>query len=226
MAPVGTIQPVLLARSFWWKAIVTALSAGLFVWLFEATMLDSRYVSLPLSLIEPNFDPTAPPAPGARLAFTATAYCKGMVTSSGVTAQSGVTAADPTLLPAGSVVQLDFKDDKYDGIYTVLDTGPAVQGREIDLYMWSCNEAVRFGRKPVRMTVLRLGWNPHATTRGFFDRFRAKPAPEPEAPRREGTSDPAAPPTPPAPTPPETTPPVTLPAAPPGPAVPPQSTAP
>lgn len=189
----------------------------MFVWLFEATMLDSRYVLLPLSLIEPNFDPTAPPAPGARLAFTATAYCKGMVTSSGVTAQSGVTAADPTLLPAGSVVQLDFKDDKYDGIYTVLDTGPAVQGREIDLYMWSCNEAVRFGRKPVRMTVLRLGWNPHATTRGFFDRFRARPAPAPEAPPAE---------TPNADAPPETTPPVPLPAAPPGLAVPPQSTAP
>lgn len=153
----------------------------MFVWLFEATMLDSRYVSLPLSLIEPNFDPTAPPAPGARLAFTATAYCKGMVTSSGVSVQSGATAADPALLPAGSVVQLDFKDDKYDGIYTVLDTGPEVQGREIDLYMWSCNEALRFGRRPVRMTVLRLGWNPHATTRGFFDRFRARPAEAPPA---------------------------------------------
>ncbi len=185
MALVGTIHPVLLARSFWWKALVTALGAGIFVWLFEATMLDSRYVSLPLSLIEPNFDPTASPAPGARLAFTATAYCKGMVTSSGVNVQSGATAADPALLPAGSVVQLDFKDDKYDGIYTVLDTGPAVQGREIDLYMWSCNEAVRFGRKPVRMTVLRLGWNPHATTRGFFDRFRAKPAPEADGPPPE-----------------------------------------
>lgn len=217
MAPVGTIQPVLLARSFWWKALVTVLGAGTFVWLFEATMLDSRYVSLPLSLIEPNFDPTAPPAPGARLAFTATAYCKGMVTSSGVSVQSGATAADPALLPAGSVVQLDFKDDRYDGIYTVLDTGPEVQGREIDLYMWSCNEALRFGRRPVRMTVLRLGWNPRATTRGFFDRFRAKPTPEPEAPPAE---------TPKADVPPETAPPVTLPAAPPGPAVPPQAPAP
>ncbi len=161
------------------------LGASIFVWLFEATILDSRYVSLPLSLIEPNFEPTAAPAPGARLAFTATAYCKGMVTSSGVTVQSGATAADPALLPAGSVVQLAFKDDRYDGIYTVLDTGPEVQGREIDLYMWSCNEALRFGRKPVRMTVLRLGWNPHATTRGFFDRFRAKPAPEPDGPPPE-----------------------------------------
>ena len=187
---------MLLARSIWWKALVTALAAGIFVWLFEATILDSRYVTLPLSLIEPSFDPTAAPTPGARLAFTATAYCKGLVTSSGVTAQSGITASDPALLPVGSVVQLDFKDDKYDGMYTVLDVGPEVQGREIDLYMWSCNEALRFGRQPVRMTVLRLGWNPHATTRGFFDRMLSKPpavtGPEPLPSRSFPTEQPPA----------------------------------
>ena len=203
---------MLLARSFWWKALVTFCGASIFVWLFEATMLDSRYVSLPLSLIEPNFDPTAAPAAGARLAFTATAYCKGMVTSSGVSVQSGATAADPALLPAGSVVQLDFREDKYDGIYTVLDTGPAVQGREIDLYMWSCNEALRFGRRPVRMTVLRLGWNPHATTRGFFDRFRSRPAPEPE-PKPDPEPEPAPAAAPAAPTS-EAAPPVAAPEAP------------
>ena len=172
---------MLLARSVWWKALVTAIAAGVFVWLLEVTMLDSRYVTLPLALIEPGFDPTAPPTPGARLAFTATAYCKGLVTSSGVPVQQGATAADPALLPVGSILQLDFRsDDKYDGIYTVLDVGPEVQGREIDLYMWSCNEALEYGRKPVRMTVLRLGWNPQATTRGFFERLLGRPAATPE----------------------------------------------
>jgi 3D (Asp-Asp-Asp) domain-containing protein len=164
---------VLLARSFWLKVLVTAVAAVVFVWLLEATMLDSRYVRLPLSLIEPSFDASAAPTPGARLAFTATAYCKGQVTSAGVAPRRGITAADPGLLPVGSVVQLDFRDDGYDGIYSVLDTGPEVKGREIDLYMWSCNEALQFGRKPVRMTVLRLGWNPRATTRGFFERLLA-----------------------------------------------------
>jgi 3D (Asp-Asp-Asp) domain-containing protein len=171
---------MLLARSFWWKALVTVAAGAVFLWLLQATMLDSRYVSLPLELIEPRFNPTAAPSPGARLAFTATAYCKGLVTSSGVAVQTGVTAADPAILPIGSIVQLDFKEDKYDGIYSVLDTGPEVQGREVDLYMWSCNEAGQFGRRPVRMTVLRLGWNPRATTRSFMDRFLKKPdVPEP-----------------------------------------------
>jgi 3D (Asp-Asp-Asp) domain-containing protein len=166
---------VLLARSFWWKALVTAVSGGVFIWLLQETILDSKYVTRPLTLIEPAFDPIANPAPGARLAFTATAYCKGQITSSGVNVQNGVTAADPTLLPTGSVVQLDFTDDKYDGIYTVLDTGPEIQGRELDVYMWSCTEALEFGRRPVRMTVLRLGWNPHATTRSLMDRLLRKP---------------------------------------------------
>jgi len=164
-----------LARSNWWKALVTVIAAVGFVWLFEATMLDSKYMTLPLALIEPGFDPVAAPSPGARLSFTATAYCKGLVTSSGVNVQTGITASDPELLPVGSVVQLDFREDKYDGMYTVLDVGPEIQGREIDLYMWSCIEAQHFGRRPVRMTVLRLGWNPHATTRGFFERFLSKP---------------------------------------------------
>jgi hypothetical protein len=56
-----------------------------------------------------------------------------------------------------------------------MDTGPAVQGRQIDVYMWSCNEALRFGRRPVHLVVLRLGWNPRATTPGFMDRFYKTP---------------------------------------------------
>ena len=42
--------------------------------------------------------------PGAQLHFTATAYCKGETTASGVTVRTGVAAADPGLLPVGTVV--------------------------------------------------------------------------------------------------------------------------
>jgi 3D (Asp-Asp-Asp) domain-containing protein len=73
-----------------------------------------------------------------------------------------VAAADPELLPVGSVVEVDSTEPRYDGIYTVMDTGPNVQGRQIDIYMWSCNEALQFGRQPVHLVVLRLGWNPKA----------------------------------------------------------------
>ena len=89
-----------LARSFWNKALVTALAAAGFVWLYEVTIPDSRFSMLPLSF-ERRLDPSAAPAPGARVAFSATAYCKGLVTSSGVATQKGVMAADPSVLQIG-----------------------------------------------------------------------------------------------------------------------------
>ena len=114
---------------------------------------------------------TGLPQAGAQLAFTATAYCKGETTASGVVVRTGIAAADPGLLPVGTVVRVDMPNSRYSGIWTVMDTGPAVQGRLIDLYLWSCHEALAFGRRPVRLTVLRLGWSPQMS------------APEPHRPR-------------------------------------------
>jgi 3D (Asp-Asp-Asp) domain-containing protein len=166
---------MIISGRFWRKTIVTAVAAVSFVSLYEVTALDSKYVARLATLRET----TALPIPGSRLAFSATAYCKGLVTASGVAVQSGVVAADPELLPVGSVIEIDSLPQKYNGIYTVMDTGPAVQGRQLDLYMWSCNEALQFGRKPIHLTVLRLGWNPRATTPSFLDRFFKRPsAPE------------------------------------------------
>ena len=132
---------------------------------------------------------------GAQLGFAATAYCKGETTASGAVARTGIAAADPGLLPVGSVVRVDLPDARYSGIWTVMDTGPAVQGREIDLYLWSCKEALSFGRRQVRLTVLRLGWNPQDSTPGLVDRlFRRREAERPPA----GDTPPAVPTPPPA----------------------------
>jgi 3D (Asp-Asp-Asp) domain-containing protein len=166
---------MIIARSPWRKALVATIGAGCFASLYEVTALDSKYAARQAMLHET----IALPMPGARLAFSATAYCKGLVTTSGVAAQTGVAAADPELLPVGSVIDVDSLPQKYNGIYTVLDTGPSVQGRQIDVYMWSCNEALAFGRRPIHINVLRLGWNPRATTPGFLDRMFRTPAPAP-----------------------------------------------
>ena len=77
------------------------------------------------------------------------------------------------------MVEIGSLESKYNGIYTVLDTGPSVQGRQVDVYMWSCNEALQFGRRPIHLTVLRLGWNPRATTPGFMERIFKRPGPAP-----------------------------------------------
>ena len=150
------------------KVLVTAVAAGAFVSLYEVTILDSKYAMRETASTEGTLQS---PVPGERLMFDATAYCKGIVTTSGVAAQSGVAAADPAVLPVGSVIQMDSSDGSHDGIYTVLDTGPAVQGRQIDLYIWNCYEALKFGRQAVHLTVLRLGWNPRAVTPSLMDRF-------------------------------------------------------
>src|SRR5262249_43312710 len=88
---------VIITGSLWRKGVVTVIAVGGFVSLYEVTTLDSRYAARQATLRET----TALPAPGVRLAFSATAYCKGVTTASGVAAQSGVAASDPELLPVG-----------------------------------------------------------------------------------------------------------------------------
>ena len=166
---------MIIARSLWRKALVTLVAAFSFVSLYEVTALDSKYAARQATMHET----IAPPMPGARLAFSATAYCKGLVTTAGVAVQAGIVAADPELLPVGSVIEIDSSAQRYNGVYTVLDTGPSVQGRQVDVYMWNCNEALAFGRRPIHLNVLRLGWNPRATTPGFLDRLFRKPEPAP-----------------------------------------------
>ena len=147
---------MLINSSFWRKVVATLGAAVGLVFVYETTIRDSRYAARQATMAETS----SIPQPGSRLRFTATAYCKGETTASGVSVRTGIAAADPALLPVGTVVRLDTPDEKFDGIWTVMDTGPAVQGRTVDLYVWSCHEALRFGRRPIQLEVLRLGWNP------------------------------------------------------------------
>jgi 3D (Asp-Asp-Asp) domain-containing protein len=150
---------MVLSRSLTRKLAALCGAVLGFVLLYEVTALDSKATAAH----EVEVRETAWPRPGARLRFHATAYCKGTTTASGTTVRTGIAAADPLLLPVGSVIQVDSLSPRYNGIYTVMDTGPAVQGREIDIYMWNCNEALDFGRRSIAINVLRLGWNPKAS---------------------------------------------------------------
>ena len=145
------------------------IAIGGFVLLYEVSTIDSVWPWAPNPV-----DPTQP-QPGSRMQFSATAYCKGQTTASGVGVRTGIAAADRTLLPVGSVVTVTTDNTRYNGVYTVMDTGPAVQGRILDLYMWSCKEALAFGRKQVQVEVLRLGWNPSASTPDLIDRIFRRP---------------------------------------------------
>ena len=174
-----------LSCSIWRKVAVLVVAIVGFVFLYETRMLDSQYLTLRAVVGESQ------PPPGSTLDFKATAYCKGTTTASGVGVRTGIAAADPQLLPVGTVLNIAAGDPRYNGVYTVMDTGPKVQGRVLDLYMWSCHEALRFGRREVDVTVLRLGWDPRASSPRLIDRlFRGREArrrvPEPEAPPPAG----------------------------------------
>jgi 3D (Asp-Asp-Asp) domain-containing protein len=160
-----------ISRSIGRKLLVTLVAMVGFVLAYEISMSDSRDEAPP-GVVDPTL-----PAAGSRQLFTATAYCKGTTTASGVGVRTGIAASDPTLLPVGSVVSITAGNAKYNGVYTIMDTGPKVQGRIIDVYMWSCHEALAFGRQQIELTVLRLGWNPSASTPSLVDRlFRRREA--------------------------------------------------
>jgi 3D (Asp-Asp-Asp) domain-containing protein len=169
-----------ISRSNWRKAVVLLVAVVGFLLLLEIRMFDSQYAAWQAIVRDEGTPP-----PGSTLRFSATAYCKGTRTASGVNVRTGIAAADPQILPVGSVLNIATGDMRYNGVYTVMDTGPKVQGRLLDLYMWSCHDALRFGRKEIEVTVLRLGWDPQASSPGLINRlFRSREARRvpPEAP--------------------------------------------
>lgn len=85
-------------------------------------------------------------------AFKATAYCLKGRTASGSGVRRGIVAADPRVLPLGTRIQLNAGG--YSGTYVVADTGGGVKGRHLDIWVGSCSEAVKFGRKTVMVSVV------------------------------------------------------------------------
>ncbi len=87
--------------------------------------------------------------------YVATAYSLRGRTASGRMVSRGLIAADPRVLPLGSRVRLEHPG--YTGEYLVADTGGMIKGRRIDIWIPSTREAMRFGRRTVKLTVLSLG---------------------------------------------------------------------
>ena len=89
---------------------------------------------------------------GPATSYVATAYSLRGKTASGRMVAKGIIAADPRVLPLGSRVRLEVPG--YHGEYLVADTGGMIRGRRIDIWIPSSREAMRFGRRTVKLTVL------------------------------------------------------------------------
>ncbi len=102
---------------------------------------------------------SAAPTKGSEFYVTATAYtanCNGCtgVTATGINLKSNpevkVIAVDPSVIPLGSKVWVEGY-----GYAVAGDTGGAIKGKKIDLFMASKSQAYDFGRKKVRVKVLK-----------------------------------------------------------------------
>jgi 3D (Asp-Asp-Asp) domain-containing protein len=82
-------------------------------------------------------------------AFSATAYCFSGRTSMGHGVRRGLVAADPRVLPMGSRIFVNA--GQWSGMYLVSDTGGAIKGKRLDIWVPSCAEARRFGRRSVQV---------------------------------------------------------------------------
>jgi len=73
----------------------------------------------------------------------------GSRTAIGLVAQHGVVAVDPSIIKLGTRLYVEGYGDAVAG-----DTGGAIQGRRIDLCFNTYDEAMRFGRRTVRVYLL------------------------------------------------------------------------
>jgi peptidoglycan hydrolase CwlO-like protein len=100
---------------------------------------------------EPGPEPSATdssPEPGQQVTVSATKYCLTGTTATGIPVQHGVIATDPAYIPLGTRL---FVPGYGEGV--AADTGGAVKGWTIDLWVPSCAEANAYGRQTVTITI-------------------------------------------------------------------------
>ncbi len=85
--------------------------------------------------------------------YIARAYALQGVTADGSRVARGVVAADIRVLPLGTLIVLSGAGT-YSGEYVVRDTGRLVQGRKLDVYVPTTAEAIKFGRRLVKVEVI------------------------------------------------------------------------
>jgi 3D (Asp-Asp-Asp) domain-containing protein len=121
--------------------------------------INSDLVTEEANLINSNIESVTVSNPGAakvtginKGSFTATAYCLKGRTAMGSGVRRGIVAADPRVLRLGS--RINVSAGAYSGTYLVSDTGGSVRGRKLDIWVPSCSEAMRFGRRTVGVSVI------------------------------------------------------------------------
>ena len=106
----------------------------------------------------PKVETKAKEPVGKEITVSATAYtanCKGCsgITKTGVNLKSNpnqkVIAVDPSVIPLGSKVHVEGY-----GYATAADIGGAIKGHKIDVFIPKQSDALKWGRKQVKVTII------------------------------------------------------------------------
>ena len=101
------------------------------------------------TLVKKTVAVTSSGAGASKGAFSASAYCFSGRTAMGHPVRRGLIAADPRVLKLGSKVYVSA--GQWSGTYLVSDTGGAIKGKKIDIWVPGCAEARKFGRRSVQV---------------------------------------------------------------------------
>ena len=105
-------------------------------------------VMFPVEVVQEYQEPE-PPEPET-ITFEATAYTwTGYRTATGTWPSRGTVATDPRVIPLGTELHIEGY-----GPAVAADTGGAIQGQRVDLYMDTEHECWQWGRRKVEVRVL------------------------------------------------------------------------
>ena len=105
-------------------------------------------VMFPVEVVQEYQEPE-PPEPET-ITFEATAYTwTGYRTATGTWPSRGTVAVDPRVIPLGTELHIEGY-----GPAVAADTGGAIQGQRVDLYMDTEHECWQWGRRKVEVRVL------------------------------------------------------------------------
>lgn len=72
------------------------------------------------------------------------------ITASGSHVKEGRTIAAPQGIPFGTKIYIPY----FDTTFTVEDRGGAIKGKRLDVYMEKVNDALKFGRRELKIQIL------------------------------------------------------------------------
>ena len=107
-------------------------------------------VMFPVEVLQEKLEPESEPEPET-IIFEATAYTwTGCRTATGIWPSRGTIATDPRVIPTGSKLWVEGY-----GEAVAADTGGAIKGQRIDLYMDTKHECLQWGRRKVEVQIRR-----------------------------------------------------------------------